>query len=428
MKKFLLVIGTLLFVLAGMAQPYEIMNSDEVVDEGQTKSCNCSVIEISSYNQIFNFEGSIDCSYPTEFFWNFGDGALDTGQFVQHIYNTTGVFNVTVKAQSVNPTTLDTSISYCSRVAHVSTLKGTIHGQVFIDADWADTGYVVLYHVDSNFTNYFPVDTTYLDSSYIAFPDSGYTYFYFTGVSYGRYLIKTYLSPTSSYFNTCLPTYHSNSLLWGQADEILVQSAINQVTMDMMKKSPNTGPCSIQGQILSSSSKGTALSDVDVYLLSDNDVPYRFLFSDNNGNFNFDSLDYGSYKVYIDIPGMESNPPLIELTAASQNYSGLTLVADSGYIYVLNQPEEKNRVVSNLKVFPNPARDNIYIASDMPLASNSLLKVFDITGQMVINEVLNVNQGTYNYSVDLKSLQPGIYIISLISEGKTKKTGKFVKI
>ena len=63
-------------------------------------------------------------------------------------------------------------------------------------------------------------------------------------------------------------------------------------------------------------------------------------------------------------------------------------------------------IENDLKVYPNPAKDKIFI-DGLPL--NSVINIYDVNGKMVVNETTS-NQMT---SMDLSGLNAGLYILRI---------------
>lgn len=68
----------------------------------------------------------------------------------------------------------------------------------------------------------------------------------------------------------------------------------------------------------------------------------------------------------------------------------------------------------NIKIFPNPTVDKIFIESKEPI---QMVQVFDVKGQLLINKLeANIEQ------IDLNALQTGIYILKAFSENGYTQT------
>ncbi|MBL0025237.1 MAG: T9SS type A sorting domain-containing protein [Saprospiraceae bacterium] len=68
-------------------------------------------------------------------------------------------------------------------------------------------------------------------------------------------------------------------------------------------------------------------------------------------------------------------------------------------------------VLSGVKLYPNPVRDNLFISSDdFPAAS---ISIYSVNGQEVLNQ-----KDISNNRVDVSNLSPGNYIVKLFGSGK----------
>ena len=73
-------------------------------------------------------------------------------------------------------------------------------------------------------------------------------------------------------------------------------------------------------------------------------------------------------------------------------------------------------VDSNLKIYPIPASDNLYISADVVISS---VHIYDLTGRLLINE----QPESKSFKLDVRFLTPGLYI----TEVNGNQTAKFVK-
>jgi hypothetical protein len=74
-------------------------------------------------------------------------------------------------------------------------------------------------------------------------------------------------------------------------------------------------------------------------------------------------------------------------------------------------------------IYPNPFTTSITIAiNDVSLTNNSELAVYNVLGQLVINDMLTKQVTTLNS----KHLPSGIYFYKVMSAGKTIKTGSLI--
>lgn len=67
--------------------------------------------------------------------------------------------------------------------------------------------------------------------------------------------------------------------------------------------------------------------------------------------------------------------------------------------------------INGLKVYPNPAKNTLYVTSDSFEAKQ--VEMFDVLGKSVLNTK------TVNNSVNISSLSKGVYVVKITEEGKT---------
>jgi hypothetical protein len=85
-----------------------------------------------------------------------------------------------------------------------------------------------------------------------------------------------------------------------------------------------------------------------------------------------------------------------------------------------------NPALSYLKIYPNPAHDNI--AFDITLKGNEpvIASVQDMAGRHILSENYGtMSAGTHSLRMDISGLKPGMYMVTLYS-GTAKQTGKMI--
>ena len=71
----------------------------------------------------------------------------------------------------------------------------------------------------------------------------------------------------------------------------------------------------------------------------------------------------------------------------------------------------ENDFVKELNVHPNPARSIVNVELELENNSNSMMKVYSMTGQLVFTELVRGNK--YNTSIDVANWKAGIYILEI---------------
>jgi hypothetical protein len=77
-------------------------------------------------------------------------------------------------------------------------------------------------------------------------------------------------------------------------------------------------------------------------------------------------------------------------------------------------------------LFPNPATKSTAVRFDLKSNSDVTVSVHNILGQEVmVKDLGNVGASIYEYNMDLSSLTPGIYTVS-VKAGKTTQTQRLM--
>jgi hypothetical protein len=112
----------------------------------------------------------------------------------------------------------------------------------------------------------------------------------------------------------------------------------------------------------------------------------------------------------------------INITASqvgNNNYSGATDVLQVLSILAL-EVEDNISLLNKIKVYPNPSSN--YLKIDLQNINNASIRVFDITGKLILTEEKYFS----NQSINISNLKAGVYFVR-ISKDKNHTLKKFVK-
>ncbi|MCB0550499.1 MAG: T9SS type A sorting domain-containing protein, partial [Phaeodactylibacter sp.] len=72
-----------------------------------------------------------------------------------------------------------------------------------------------------------------------------------------------------------------------------------------------------------------------------------------------------------------------------------------------------------MKVFPNPATDELSIVFNLQEAGAVQLMVVSTTGQVAYRQAFQADAGRQESIMDVSQWTPGVYIVQLITDGRT---------
>lgn len=334
---------------------------------------------------------------PTaKYFWDFGDGDTSHEINTVHTYKVAGSYKVklTVKDGSEN----------CDLTRIIHTGKIDIWGKVLLGVDSTECARVWLIKFNTKDSSLMAVDS---------YDISGWNAYYFRYKDPGTYLIKAALLSCNKQYKNYLPTYFDSSLRWDSARFQLIDSNYYWAEIHMRKGNNPGGPGFIGGKVKAGANKkeGDPMSHVEILLLDVKDNPVAYTYSMPNGSFEFKNIPYGTYKVYAEVLGLPTSPSIITINAGHPADTNSIVIINTTSVVTGIQYVSFSSQSKDIKIYPNPASDVLNIS----LPPNSLGKykitITDLTGRAMLQT--QFDGGNTNKQIDLKSLQTGIYIISV---------------
>lgn len=123
-----------------------------------------------------------------------------------------------------------------------------------------------------------------------------------------------------------------------------------------------------------------------------------------------------SYFIFVDIPGVDTAGTHHKaITTSTTMYTDLDFLVDSDYVRPIDYTpiKELNLDGELVKVYPNPAKDLVYIKLDSKNESNITLELYDVFGKKVIEQNVNAVQGEFKMGMDVAKLNRGIYFVRI---------------
>jgi PKD repeat protein len=350
----------------------------------------------------YTFEGHTHSIFPTVYTWEMGDGSATlTGQVVTHTYAAPGTYTVTL--HSVDSIGCEWNRT---QSVNVETTTFDLYGYVYLSNQlYVDHGLAELLRADSG------VITVVASQE---FGDSLGMY-WFGGVLPGHYYIRATLLPTSAYFGQYVPTYYIDAVNWGSATLIELGQPANPYNIHMHHVNGYTsGNGNINGTINQNgkySDNGTPAADVEVLLMDESNQVLAFTMTNSSGEFSFENMAFGTYKVYPEMIEKNTTPTTVIL---DETHTGVNVVFTieggniSGIHDATAQPEF---TVSD--VYPNPVSEIANLNIQTLRSTGITAGIYSITGEFVKEINCTLHSGANKIVIPVAGLRKGLYYIKI---------------
>lgn len=365
-----------------------------------------------TYKSIGNsvqFFGTQLNNLPSEYYWEFGDGNSATGASVVHTYSQSGIYFVSLK--TVDETGC-VGISGQSVVVGDTMMFNQVYGQVFKGNFPLTSGFVMIFSVESD-TNYYP----YFD---LALVDQMGVYVFPT-VPNGNYNLLAIPTDGSNY----LPTYYQSTLFWQEATSI--NSAQNgsplNIQLQTVQGNATQGICNINGKINQGNIRNSFIGQIIVYLTDSDHKILQFTRVNDNGEFSFNNLTYGTYYIKPELAGVYSDYQQVVLSGENTQVSvTLTFTGNS----ILGEPD-KSSLLTDVSVYPNPAQETTRIAWSSTKSKSVSITICDLSGRSLITQSQLLHSGQSGIDLSLGTLQKGVYLMRIRFDDGSEVSKKIVK-
>ncbi|MFC2100296.1 PKD domain-containing protein [Bacteroidota bacterium] len=390
----------------------------DTIHVGAPAPCH-SYFTYTANNLALNFTG-ISSLPAASYTWNFGDGSSSTSQNPIHVYTQPGYYTVCLLT-SGNGVVCS---PYCQTI-HVSGVitTGHIYGHIHLNNSFANHALIYLIEYDSATQLLTAIDTTnIIQAGYYSFPN----------VPFGAYLVKVALSPLSPYYWNYLPTYHDSVLLWNQANYVVLNSNSVSANIQMIAGNNPGGPGFIGGNVTQGANKllgaGDPLENVEILLIDENNDPVAYTYSDVNGDYGFNNLAYGTYKVHAEMINKTTYPILVTISATQDSVTNINIVVNSNNIVSGIEDTESELFYSIGSVFPNPVNENAFINLSVKRNVKIEIILYNYLGEQIRQSNEYVSAGINTILLNASQLPEGMYFFSLKSKDGSRFIRKFIKL
>lgn len=263
-------------------------------------------------------------------------------------------------------------------------------------------GIVDLYRIEGDEVN-FVATTEIQQNSY-----------YFENVEEGEYLTQAIVAEN-------VPTYHQNSEWWDQADVISPESPSwwgYNIQLIPLDEFDDNGPGIINGGVFDGDGlvshevddrNNDPIEGAEIILFNSEDAPINYTFTDAEGSFSFNSLPYGTYTVYIEIPGFEQVFYTVIISADNETVDNINFTVDQNTITTGSR--EVLLKNTTLSVYPNPVKNELTVNFDLNTKGSATIQIVNSLGQVVLSD--NFEQ---NKMLNLTGLNTGIYLVKITTQ------------
>lgn len=264
-------------------------------------------------------------------------------------------------------------------------------------------------------------------------PNNFYSSYDFANKPAGSYLVKATLDAASPFFSFVLPTYHYSTVLWNEADAIILPNNWNWFDIvltdgqNLASGSGNINGTVTDGDGLTANDggdrSGAPRPNTSVLLFDSNEQPITHTVTDDLGQYSFANLPFGTYKLMVEIVGVEQAERWVTLSAANPASNGNDFeVTEDGIVLGIHDFVAE----SDLSIYPNPTSHEVNLAFESTANFDAIISVARADGQTVLVENQAVAKGRQSLKLDLTSLPSGLYFLQ-VTTGNEVISKKIVK-
>lgn len=364
----------------------------------------------------------ISIGNPNNWLWDFGDSTFSSEQHPVHTFPQEGIYNIclTITNDSIGCTSILCNDIIVGNIP--PPLDYCIGGTVFLDSSlYADAGQVHLMTFDTLGNNLVTIET-------IDIADNGN--YLFDNVNIGNawiYFVQAELDQQSGYFGQYVPTYHFDAIIWTNAWPVFPLPCPANISYDIMMQPSTTagiGTGYINGVVNSGETKDI-MQDVEILLFNEDMQPLGYMYTNEYGLFDFSELAFGTYHVYPEIVGIETDGFMITLSEEDPAVE-LNIIIGNGTASLSVEENSLFTFVGN--IYPNPANTQINISLSMESTEQVEISVFNQVGQMVILRSENLASGPKKIELNISNLSEGIYNMRLQAPNSKPLMKTFIKV
>lgn len=373
-----------------------------VIAPGSGSGCQAGFVSVPSPTGGFQFINTSTPDpavvFPSSSVWDFGDGTTSASLSPNHVFSGTGPYTVCLIYSAAG-----CADTVCQTIGGYSVSGAVYAGNVISGGGFVNDGIAYLIQHDPSAGTLTAVDSVPLTQSYYSFQN----------VSPGSYLVKAALEPSSPVYANFLPTYLGDELFWNTALSVIVTNThIFNPDINLVGGVNPGGPGFIGGLISQGANKteGDPLANLSVLLLDASDNPISHTTTDAQGQYTFGDLAYGTYHIYVEIPGLLSSPRVVTISADNPFVDWADFSVNSTGV---TTGIEEQLMGQEFLLYPNPAKDRVKLVVEVNEPIEGKISVLNLMGQTLIEESVRWNVGSHEQELILTDLPEGTYFVVL---------------
>ena len=169
------------------------------------------------------------------------------------------------------------------------------------------------------------------------------------------------------------------------------------------------------------------------FFITESAAPYNILLTSSDGNFDHGSLDLGDYHIWILAFSLGNEQDvdtyLESITNIDEIFSEIDELAICASITDVFSDQSNGTIsktacvlsidkLGDVTYYPNPSNGKLTLSFKNQNAQEIGLKVYNLQGQTVMNQILVATAQDFEKTLDLSHLSEGLYILNLSIEGK----------
>lgn len=388
----------------------------EVWTGGQGNDCENFFWYESYGNFTYDFFGE-SLPFPAdEYFWDFGDGNIAFGQQVTHTFDPTlgNDFVVCLTTFSYNPIGDSCVAESCQDIILGGQMGYELFGMVMVDNSPVDYALVGLFGMENGESYIYDFTMT----------DENSGSYFFENVPEGDYYIWASLLPLSDYYFQYFPTYFGDALFWFDAELVSLGEPNNPYNIHLLAEETfSMGPGNISGTVNFDDDKGPA-DNIIIVLMDENENPITYIQSDESGLFEFEELAMGTYKLKVEIPGVNSEIATVVLNEENQEVDiNFIIKGSSAYLSV----SDLNMFVSGIgDIYPNPVTNIANIDMNVIENTDVTILIYNQMGQEVYLSEISLISGNQQLKLSTSELASGLYTLQIRGKNGGSVHKKFI--